>query len=46
MMAKLLEDYPDLSHVLINERDMYLTHSLQMAAAKQIISPGGSKLHN
>lgn len=43
MMAKLLEDYPDLSHVLINERDMYLTHSLQMAAAKQIILPGGSK---
>ncbi len=31
-MNKLLEDYPDLSHVLINERDIFLTYSLQTAA--------------
>ncbi|XKL61952.1 hypothetical protein PGB90_001785 [Kerria lacca] len=40
MMAKLLQDYPDLSYVLINERDIFLTHSLQTAAEKQIRSLG------
>lgn len=44
MMAKLLVDYPDLSHVLINERDIYLTHSLQMAAEKQVFVVGKGKL--
>lgn len=44
MMAKLLVDYPDLSHVLINERDIYLTHSLQMAAEKQVFVVGKGRI--
>ena len=36
MMAKLLADYPDVSEVFINERDIYLTHSLQVAAVHPI----------
>ena len=32
MMAKLLADHPSVSQVFINERDIYLTHSLQVAS--------------
>ena len=32
MMSKLLADYPDVSQVFINKRDIFLTHSLQIAA--------------
>lgn len=36
LLQKMLEDitgeYPTLSHVLVNERDTYLTYSLQLAA--------------
>lgn len=46
MMAKLLQDYPDLSYVLINERDIFLTHSLQTAAEKQIRSLGKGNFYN
>lgn len=43
-MAKLLADYPDLSHVLVNERDIFLTHSLQVAAEKQIHVAGRGRI--
>lgn len=43
-MAKLLADYPDLSHVLVSERDIFLTHSLQSAAEKQIHVAGRGDL--
>lgn len=38
-MAELVKEYPTLSHVLINERDIILTHSLQTAAKKIIYVP-------
>ncbi|XP_065225543.1 traB domain-containing protein-like isoform X1 [Planococcus citri] len=44
LMAKLLADYPDLSHVLVNERDIFLTHSLQLAAEKQINIAGRGRV--
>lgn len=35
MMAEMTGDFPGLSTVFVNERDMYLTHSLQLVATIQ-----------
>lgn len=34
-MAEMTGDFPGLSTVFVNERDMYLTHSLQLVATIQ-----------
>lgn len=32
MLAEMTGEFPELSHVFVKERDIYLTYSLQMAA--------------
>ncbi|XP_049804298.1 traB domain-containing protein isoform X1 [Schistocerca nitens] len=41
MLAEMTGEFPALSTVFVNERDIYLTHSLQLAADLQQPTPAG-----
>ncbi|GLH04302.1 TraB domain-containing protein [Gryllus bimaculatus] len=41
MLAEMTGEFPDLSTVFVKERDIYLTHSLQVAASIPVSCPTG-----
>jgi len=40
MLALMSEEFPALGTVFLNERDVFLTHSLQMAAQPHLTPAG------
>jgi len=49
MLAEMAGEFPALSHVFVAERDIFLAHSLQMAADAipvNALGPDGNKLEN
>ena len=40
MLAEMAGEFPALGTVFVNERDVFLTHSLQLAAMSQHSSSG------
>ena len=49
MLAEMAGEFPALSSVFVEERDIFLTHSLQMAAdaiPAHALGPDGRKLEN
>lgn len=43
LLAELAGDYPAFGEVLLNERDIFLTHSLQAAATSQLTPTTGKR---
>jgi len=41
MLIKIAGEFPALGTVFVNERDVFLTHSLQLAAQTQHSGTGG-----
>lgn len=39
LIAEMVGEYPSLGEVFVRERDIFLTHSLQMAALPVMTSP-------
>ncbi|XP_014209792.1 traB domain-containing protein [Copidosoma floridanum] len=39
IMAELVGEYPELGEVFVHERDLFLTHSLQLACRPRLVQP-------